>query len=73
MRIGRVNGLSSERINACLGDRSYAETLVAQYQENAEADGIESTPSFVINGELHRGNMPFEEFAAIIEGHLDGS
>ncbi len=29
---------------------------MAWYEENAEADGIRSTPSFVIDGELFEGN-----------------
>jgi protein-disulfide isomerase len=69
-RIGRLNGLSASRIDECLQDRDYAEALVAHYQETAEADGIDSTPSFVINGEKHTGNIGFEAFADLIEAHL---
>ena len=69
-KIGRVNGLSSAKMRECLTDEGFAEALVADYQRNAEADGITSTPSFVINGELHRGNMDYEEFAALVDQHL---
>lgn len=69
-KIGRLNGLSTEAMRACLSDRSFAETLVGAYQENAERDGIQSTPSFLINGELVSGSMGFEEFAALVDKHL---
>ena len=69
-KIGRANGLSSEQMRACLQDRDYAEALVERYKETAAADGIESTPSFVINGEVVQGNMAYEEFAAILDKHL---
>jgi len=69
-KIGRANGLSSEQMRDCLSDRDFAEALVERYRETASADGIESTPSFVVNGELVRGNMAYAEFAAILDRHL---
>lgn len=69
-RIGRLAGLSDERITACLSDEDYMRRLVETFQINAGADGIRSTPSFVINGEMHSGAMGVEPFAALIEKHL---
>jgi len=69
-KIGRINGLSSEEMRACLSDKAYAEALVARYQENAEEHEIRSTPAFVIDGEIHTGDMRFDEFSALIEGAL---
>ncbi|MEM1344881.1 MAG: DsbA family protein [Pseudomonadota bacterium] len=69
-KIGRVNGLSSERMNACMTDRPFAEALIADYQNNAEADGIRSTPSFVIEGDVHTGAMGYDEFSALVERYL---
>jgi protein-disulfide isomerase len=50
-------------------DAEMAKAMVAVYQQNAEADGIESTPSFVINGEKY-SNMSYEDFAAILDEKL---
>jgi protein-disulfide isomerase len=69
-RIGRANGLSSDEMRACLQDRDYAEALVERYKETAGADEVTSTPTFVINGQVERGTMPYEEFAAILDKHL---
>jgi len=44
--------------------------LVSWYQANAEADGINSTPSFVINGEKHQ-NMSYADMSALIDGLLE--
>lgn len=68
-RIGRVAGMSDEQVNACLQDGEKAQALVAYYQQNAEADGISSTPSFVINGENY-SNMNYTDFAAVLDGLL---
>jgi protein-disulfide isomerase len=64
-RIGRVAGMSDEQVDACLQDGEKAQALVAWYQKNAEADGITSTPSFVINGENY-SNMNFADFSNVL-------
>ncbi|MEL6102750.1 MAG: DsbA family protein [Pseudomonadota bacterium] len=65
-KIGRIAGLGNDQIEACLQDGDKLRTLVAWYQENAEADGIDSTPSFVINGRKY-SNMRYDEMKQIIE------
>ena len=65
-KIGRIAGLGNDQIEACLQDGDKLRTLVAWYQENAKADGIDSTPSFVINGRKY-SNMRYDEMRQIIE------
>ena len=50
-RLGLAAGLTQEDLEACLSDGAMAEALVANYEANAEADGIRATPTFVIDGE----------------------
>jgi protein-disulfide isomerase len=68
-KIGLTAGLTAEQVDACMQDAEMAKAMVAVYQQNAEADGIESTPSFVINGEKY-SNMSYEDFAAILDEKL---
>ena len=70
-RIGRTAGLSDEEVNACLADADMAQAMVARYQENAEADGVTSTPSFMINGRPY-SNMSYADFAEILDEELAG-
>ena len=70
-KIGRLAGLGSEELEACLTDGEKAQALVAWYEANQQADGVRSTPSFVIDGELY-GNMRFSEFQEIIDAAIDG-
>ena len=49
-KIGRLAGIDNDQLEACLQDGTRAQTLVAWYQENAERDGIQATPSFIVNG-----------------------
>ena len=68
-RMGRTAGMTDEQVDACLQDGDLARAMVAVYQQNAEADGIDSTPSFMINGEKY-SNMSYEEFSAILDEKL---
>ena len=69
--IGRQAGLTDDQMDACLNDQAWAEALVAEYQKNQEEDGIDSTPSFIIDGEKF-SNMSYEDFAAALDEKLDG-
>jgi len=65
-KIGRLAGLDDATMEACLQDADKARTLVAWYQEKAGADGVDSTPSFVINGTKY-SNMPYAEMADLLD------
>ncbi|MDA9208486.1 DsbA family protein [Octadecabacter sp.] len=43
---------------------------MAWYRANAEADDVQGTPSFVINGEKY-ANMNYSEFAEILDEKLE--
>ncbi|TDK46204.1 DsbA family protein [Antarcticimicrobium luteum] len=68
-KIGRLAGLEKDGLEACLQDGASAQTLVAWYQQNAEADDITATPSFIVNGQKV-SNQPWDEFKALIEAEL---
>lgn len=67
--IGRQAGMTDAEMDACLKDGDFAEAMVAEFQKNAAADGVEATPSFIINGEK-MSNAPWPEFEAKIEEKL---
>ena len=67
--LGRVAGLDDDTMETCLTNGAQAEALVAWFQQNAEADKIDSTPTFIINGEKY-SNMAWEEMQAIIDTEL---
>jgi protein-disulfide isomerase len=70
-RLGRTAGLTNEQVDACLQDADMARAMVAVYQANAEADNVESTPSFVIDGEKF-SNMSYEDFSGVLDEKLGG-
>lgn len=69
-RIGRQAGLDDDTIQACLQDQDNAQALVNDFQLKAGADGIDSTPSFMINGDKV-GNMSYPDFEALLNDRLN--
>ncbi len=69
-RIGRFAGLSEQDAGACVE----SQPLLARIRDGAEDAsrryGIDSTPSFVIDGTLIKGAQPFEAFRAAIDAAL---
>ncbi len=47
---GAHAGLDEPKITACLSDQAAAEALNARVERYAKEDGVDSTPTFVING-----------------------
>ncbi len=68
-KIGKTAGITDAELDVCLNDADKAQAMVTLYQQNAEADGINSTPSFIINGEKF-SNMNYADFSAALEAKL---
>ena len=68
-KIGLLAGLDKDTLEACLSDADKAQTLVAWYQENAEADGVTGTPSFILNGRKV-SNQSYAELARMFDEEL---
>ena len=65
-RIGRTAGMDDETLDACLKDEAQATALFDWYQANAETDGVESTPTLIIDGVKH-SNMAYDELRTLID------
>lgn len=68
-RLGKTAGLSDEQLEACLSDGAKAEALYETFQQNAKADDVTSTPTFIIDGEKY-SNMGYDEFSSILDEKL---
>lgn len=65
-------GLNIDEFNACLREDRYQ----GQIQEDIQAGvlkGIDSTPSFIVNGALMVGALPYETFQAEIDAALSNT
>ncbi|MEZ5648453.1 MAG: DsbA family protein [Alphaproteobacteria bacterium] len=60
-------GLKPEAFQACLKNEAVANKVLGRRLTAEKAFNIQSTPSFVIGGQVLSGNQPIENFAAAIE------
>lgn len=68
-KIGRTAGMDDAVIDVCMKDGAVADGLVKHFETNFKADGVEGTPTFIINGEKH-SNMTYEDMKVILDGEL---
>ena len=69
-RLARFAGLTSDEFVACLDNRALLQGIQERAQGAQRAHGIESTPTFLVNGRKVVGAVPFEAFKAVIDDAL---
>lgn len=69
----KLLGATDELLNACLTNPKLKEGLALEMQKASTEYQVQSTPSFIINGELARGAHSFESFQKIIDKKLEES
>jgi len=69
-KVVRLGGMSKEAFEACINN----EKLFAAIQERSRSDqqryGVDSTPTFAVNGVMVTGALPFDEFSKVIDDAL---
>ncbi len=68
-RFGKTAGLTDAQLDQCLTDAEGAQKLYARYLQQAEEDGVTSTPTFIIDGTRH-SNMAYADMADLINAAL---
>ena len=69
-KIGLKIGMDKSQVGSCLQNGDKLRALVDWYKENVKRDKIQSTPSFIIDGEFH-STMSYEEFSKLLDKKLD--
>jgi protein-disulfide isomerase len=68
--IARQAGLSEEQFNACLTNQQLLDGLESSRQHATDKLGVNSTPTFFINGDKKTGDLSIEEMAKAMEPYL---
>lgn len=63
-------GLDMEKLKTCIDDGRFADKIDLDLADGNRA-GVNSTPSFFINGTMLKGAQPLSEFSAIIDKMLE--
>lgn len=61
-----MTGMTGEQVEACLSDQALLEKVTA-VTEAGKAYGVDSTPTFFINGEKTAGALTVEQFSSIVD------
>lgn len=65
--MGRIAGLTADRVDACIGNQAEGQNITAVGQEAQQKYGINSVPTFVINGQVRQFNGGWEEMQAYLK------
>jgi protein-disulfide isomerase len=65
-QISKQAGYTQESFNACLKDNALLEKI-RTVRAGGEKNGVDSTPTFFVNGTKYPGNKSIEAFSAIID------
>jgi len=71
-RIARFGGMSKADVGECLDNAALLDSIKARALNGQKEFKVESTPTFVIDGEVVPGALPFEKFQKIIDKALAG-
>lgn len=63
--------LDAKAFASCIDSNKY-EKQIAQDTSNAQAAGINSTPTSFVNGQKIQGALPYAQFASVIDSALNG-
>jgi protein-disulfide isomerase len=66
MFVGKLNGMSEQEVETCERDQAMLDKLAADQRFAFDTLKVDSTPTFFVNGQKHKGAMSFEELEAII-------
>lgn len=72
-QLGKLGGLDEGQMDACFNDESMVDGVLQSRLQGQNEHKVQSTPTFVINGETHAGNRSIDEFADIIDPLIGGS
>jgi protein-disulfide isomerase len=68
--IGKLGGLSSEKIDACMKDKAMETAVIESKLTAANTLDIKATPTFFVNGERLSGVGDISSFKETIDRHL---
>ena len=69
-KIAKQTGMTKDQFDACLKDEKLAKGIMAVKDKASENFGVQSTPTFFINGEMMRGHQTLAEFEKMMKPYL---
>ena len=65
-QIVRMGGLDPAMVDTCMADSAVVDGIIATRLYGEQTYAIQSTPSIIVDGELHAGDLSYEELDAML-------
>ena len=72
-QIGITDGVTAEAFDACLKDQALQDKILTRLKEADAKYKVDATPSFIVQGELHSGEISYDDFKALLDKALGHS
>jgi protein-disulfide isomerase len=66
-QMGRIAGLPGDKVKSCGDDPKNLALVDANWMEGQTKYNVNSTPTFIINGTSHSGEIPYPELQKILD------
>lgn len=70
LKLTKLAGFTQETFNTCLTNQQLLDDVTEVRNRGANDFGIQSTPSFIVNGKRYSGDMSVESMSALIDSYL---
>lgn len=67
LNIGRAAGMTDEDLQACFNNQEIIDGVIKHRLDGEQRYQVNSTPSFVIDGTLYRGDVTVEQIEQVVE------
>lgn len=67
VEMGRFAGMSRDQVVHCIDDKANLDIVQANWQEGQTRYSVNSTPTILINGEVHRGEISFDALKKVLD------
>jgi protein-disulfide isomerase len=68
--IAKQAGFTEQSFESCLANQKILDSIQAVRDRASQKLGVNSTPTFFVNGKKINGDLPIEEFAKVIDPYL---
>ena len=65
-KLAALDGMSSAAFKAAINNTALQDFILAEQRQAEQKYHVDSTPTFIINGHPHPGDMPYADFAKLI-------
>jgi protein-disulfide isomerase len=70
VEVGRIAGMSQQKVDSCIANQAVSQKITAVGEEATTKFGINSVPTFVVNGEVRQFMSGWDDMQAYLNGLL---